>query len=79
VATLDPKLRKRLYVEVGAKRLANFFNASVILMYAINRCRAGAVRATEVLKDPRRAVKQRTSEPLGNQSRRLRDLDSVSV
>jgi glutamate synthase domain-containing protein 2 len=37
VATQDPKLRQRLNVEAGAKRLANFFNASVTLMQVMAR------------------------------------------
>jgi methylamine---glutamate N-methyltransferase subunit C len=37
VATQDPRLRQRLNVEAGAKRLANFFNASVILMKVMAR------------------------------------------
>jgi glutamate synthase domain-containing protein 2 len=37
VATQDPKLRQRLDVETGAKRLANFLNASVTLMQVMAR------------------------------------------
>jgi glutamate synthase domain-containing protein 2/CDGSH-type Zn-finger protein len=37
VATQDPKLRQRLDVETGAKRLANFLNATVTLMQVMAR------------------------------------------
>ncbi len=37
VATQNPKLRKRLNVETGAKRLANFLTASVSLMQVMAR------------------------------------------
>jgi len=37
VATQDPRLRQRLNVETGAKWLANFFNASVILRKVMAR------------------------------------------
>ena len=37
VATQDPKLRQRLDVETGAKRLANFLNATITLMQVMAR------------------------------------------
>jgi glutamate synthase domain-containing protein 2 len=37
VATQDPRLRQRLNVEAGARRLANFLNASVTLMQVMAR------------------------------------------
>lgn len=37
IATQDPKLRKKLNVDVAAKRLANFFGASVELMQVMAR------------------------------------------
>ena len=37
VVTQDPKLRQRLNVESGAKRLVNFFNASITLMQVMAR------------------------------------------
>ncbi len=37
IATQKPELRKRLKVDVAAKRLANFFEASVELMQVMSR------------------------------------------